>query len=182
MHHGLPIIRIDTPSDQSLPGRGFYQLEEDALFVQIGLFTSEYRFFSYLESDTVRLDLDREGRVLFIEVSLPRRQWETDDDLCWPPTASSADIRWLNFRATVPEPGLLTNESRTLLRMEFRPVDSPRRYLLADNVAIEVAADNTLSAIWINDIEDDVAGRGIADFRNIARKRFEELERSSISD
>ncbi len=29
-------LKIDTPTGEITPGRGFYQLEEDALYVQVG--------------------------------------------------------------------------------------------------------------------------------------------------
>ena len=57
-------LKVQTPSGPVLPGRGFYQLEEDALYVQIAPFSREFRFFSFLESEFVHLDLDKEDLIL----------------------------------------------------------------------------------------------------------------------
>ena len=181
MRQGLPTVRIDPPSGQLLPGRGFYQLEEDALFVQISLFSASQRFFSFIESEHLRFDLDKDGRLLFIEVAMPRRHWETVQGLTWPVTDTFADIRWPDFRARMKEPHFRTNRRRNLLKIDFGTTGSPKRFLLADNVAIDIAQDNTLAAVWIDDIEDDLAGRNIAGFRKYARKRFETPQRVSVS-
>jgi hypothetical protein len=181
MRQGLPTVRIDPPSGPLLPGRGFYQLEEDALFVQISLFTPSRRFFSYIESEYVRFDLDKNGRLLFIEVNMPRRHWETVRGLSWPVTDTLADIRWPDFRTRMKEPRFRTNRRRSLLHIDFGTSGSVRRFLLADNVAIDIAPDNTLAAVWIDDIEDDMAGRCIAGFRKYARRRFEVPEQVSVS-
>ena len=92
-------LRITTPTGPTSPGRGFYQIEEDRLFVQIGLFEPERRFFSFLDAKRVRLDLDRKARLIFIDVWLPRRHW-TINTTCtspttrnWPMRAGSISVR-----------------------------------------------------------------------------------------
>ncbi len=37
-------LRIDTPTGPTKAGRGFYQLDEESLFVQIGQFTESKHF------------------------------------------------------------------------------------------------------------------------------------------
>ncbi len=59
-------LRIDTPTGPTKSGRGFYQLDEESLFVQIGLFTEKKHFFNYLENEIVLFDLDRTGQLIFI--------------------------------------------------------------------------------------------------------------------
>ena len=39
-------LRIDTPTGPIKSGRGFYQLDEESLFIQIGLFTEKKHFFN----------------------------------------------------------------------------------------------------------------------------------------
>ena len=97
-------LRIATPIEPVMPGRGFYQLEEDALYVQVGLFSSGRRFYSFLESSNVLFDFDRLGRLIFMEVRVPRRRWEVDTTLEVPAIVQPADIRWLNFRDTIDHP------------------------------------------------------------------------------
>ena len=102
-------LRIATPIEPVMPGLGFYQLEEDALYVQVGLFSSRRRFYSFLESRNVLFDFDRLGRLIFMEVRVPRRRWQIDATLQAPAVAQPADIRWLNFRDTIIEPRLTAN-------------------------------------------------------------------------
>jgi len=153
-----------------VPGRGFYQLEEDALYVQIGMFDPRYRFFSYLESQSVQLELDRQARLIFIEVTQPRRHWEVSDDLQFPQAAEVADLRWLDFRDTIREPRLSTNHSRSLLHVQFSSRLPLRNFYLTRDVIAQLDASDRLAAIWINDIEDDLAGRAIASFRKRCRR------------
>ena len=166
-------LKISTPTEPILPGRGFYQLEEDALYVQVGLFNNERKFFSYLESDTVRFDLDRHGRVIFIELDKPRRQWPVDESLTLPEVAEPADIRWLNFREVITSPKLTTNKRRTLVRMVFTNEAPVKCYYLSENVLIEVDREGLLVSVWVDDIVDDLAGQEIAWFRKTLRKEVE---------
>jgi hypothetical protein len=163
-------LKVSTPTEPIAPGRGFYQLEEDALYVQIGLFDPDFRFFSYLESESVHLELDRNARLIFIEVTQPRRHWEVSDDLMFPSVVEMADLRWLDFRESIHEPRLTANYSRTLLRVEYSTSSATRNYYLTRNVVAQVDSADHLAAIWINDIEDDLAGREIAAFRKRCRR------------
>lgn len=164
-------LRISTPIEPIAPGRGFYQLEEDALFVQIGLFDPSHRFFSYLESETVHLELDRRARLIFVEVSQPRRHWEVSDDLEFPTEAEQVDLHWLDFRTTIKEPCLITNQSRTQLQIQFSTHWPTRNFYLTRNVIAQVDSADRLAAIWIDSIEDDLAGREIASFRKRCRRK-----------
>jgi len=164
-----PRVRISTPTEPILPGRGFYQLEEDSLHVQIGHFSKHRRFFSYLESENVRFDLDREGRLIFIEVAVARRQWIVDPLITPPEVVEAADIRWLDFRAAVNEPSLLCSSDRTLLLLKYASKTKLQNYHLADTVIAQVDESNRLAAMWITDIIDDLAGQEIAAFRKKIR-------------
>lgn len=161
----LPHLRITTPTRATEPGRGFYQLEEDALYVQVGSFGPDRKYFSYLESETVRLDIDRSGRLMFIEVSTARRTWPVEKHLSPPKSVEPADIYWLDFRSTIGAPTIATNPGRTLLNLIFQNDKQSQSYYLADTVVIDITNDNQLSGIWITDIIDDRAGAEIAAFR-----------------
>ncbi len=163
-------LRITTPTRPIEPGRGFYQLEEDALYVQIGLFDTRNRFFSYLESETVRLDFDRNARLIFVELSLPRRAWSVQDELEFPEVIEMADIRWLDFRETIKEPTVTTNRDRTMVRIRYSSDRAERNFYLARTVVAQVDSKDNLVAIWVERIEDDIAGREIATFRKRCRK------------
>ncbi|MEW5797113.1 MAG: hypothetical protein AB1772_12250 [Candidatus Zixiibacteriota bacterium] len=158
-------LKVDTPTGQPVPGRGFYQLEEDALYVQVGEYHNNRGFFNYLESEYVRFDIDKTGCLMLIEVSLPRRHWVVDPRFAPPTIAEPADIRWLDFRARFPEPRLVTNAKQTALHLQFSTGTSWRWYGLAEAVLLQVDQNHNLAGMLITGIEDDLAGRQIAAFR-----------------
>lgn len=158
-------LQINTPAGPICPGRGFYQLEEEALFIQIGIFTEKKHFFNYLENEIVQFDLDREGYLIFIEIDLPRRRWETVENIHIPKRVEAADIKWLQFREELPDCNIFTNFNKSIMKIEFGKTDSPLFYYLADSVIVETDRNNNLAAIWITDITDDIAGKEIASFR-----------------
>jgi len=175
-------LRISTPTEPTAPGRGFYQLEEDALYVQVGPFIPDRAFYSYLESDTVRFDLDRHGRLIFVEVTVPRRQWPVTDELILPPRVEPASIRWLDFRNTIPSPVLLTDRRRTRLLLRFLDTPPVRTLHAADSVFLQVDSDSNLTSVWICDIIDDLAGQEIAAYRKALRKQFGQPEPAGERD
>jgi len=158
-------LRISTPTEPIPPGRGFYQLEEDSLYVQLGLFSARRHFYSFLENDLLRLDLDKTGRLIFFEISLPRRRWPVDETLAAPTVIEPADIRWLEFRDRIPETTLLTNKKRTLLRVGLSDRTPVRNYYLAKEVLLQVDELDRAVAFWVTDIIDDLAGQEIGAFR-----------------
>ena len=175
-------LKIDAPTGPPAPGRGFYQLEEDALYVPVGEQTRRRRFFSWLESERVRFDIDKSGRLMLLEVDCPRRQWDVDSNLSGPSLAEPADIRWLDFRSFIPDPDLLTNSERTVLQLRFHTGDSWRWQALAQDVLIQTDRDLNLAAVMVTGIEDDLAGRRIAAFRKrfgSAQPRPDELQRAA---
>ena len=158
-------LKIDSPTRGAVPGRGFYQLEEDSLYVPVSQQPDSGRFFSYLESERVRFDIDKKGRLLLIEVDFPRHRWAVINKLVVPSIAEPADIRWLDFRARILEPELLTNKKRTVLVLQFIPDHSWRWYSLAESVLVQADRNHHLTTVMITDIEDDLAGQQIAAFR-----------------
>ncbi len=164
-----PKLQVSTPIEPTRPGRGFYQLEEEALYVQVGPFTGRRRFFSYLESEHVRFDIDRHGRLIFIEIDLPRRRWRVDTTVTRPRVVRAADIRWLDFRKSIGDPQVLTNMLQTELMLIFSDAPFTHNFYLADSVIAMVADENQLAAIWVGDITDDLAGLGLASFRRDMR-------------
>lgn len=163
-------ISVQTPPDTLPVGRGFYQLEEESLYVQISSFDQKHRFFSYLEANSLRLDIDKEGRLLFIEVSIPRRRWPVDEHLSPPTGGKPADVRWLDFRKQVSDPKFFTNPSHSVLKIDFsRRSDTdggPGQVLrIAESVCVTTDSSGLVRHIWVTDIVDDLAGQEIATFR-----------------
>lgn len=147
------------------PGRGFYQLEEDSLYAPIGAYSQERRFFSSIESETVRLDMDKNGELLFIEISLPRKKWKVDSSLAVPNHSTAAELRWLDFRAEFDSPPVLTNSDRSAVCVKFSAEKPTAAHKLAESVIAETTDKLHVCRLWIVEIVDDVGGREIASFR-----------------
>ncbi len=158
-------LNITYPTASVPPGRGFYQLEEETLYLPVEYPGETCRFFSYLESDPVSFQLDRDGRLIFIEITLPRRRWRIKPNLVPPETAESADIRFLDFRERFAEPTVLCNEKKDFLLIRFSRGSATHNYYLAQNLIAQVTENQRLTALWVFDIVDDLAGRKIAAWR-----------------
>lgn len=162
-------LRIAAPTDLFLQGRGFYQVEEDSLYVQLQPAETNSRVFSYLESDHLRIDLDQAGRILFIELNVGRHTWAVDENLSLPSSLGYADIRCLEFRKRIELPALASNAERTTLSIIFDPAPVDRSYRIADSVILQTSAGNLFNRIIVTDIVDDLAGREIGAFRQAIR-------------
>lgn len=162
-------VRVSTPTAPVAHGRGFYQLEEEELYIPVEYPLERTRFFSFLESRAVTLLLDRQGRLIFIEISIPRRRWKVKEELVVPELASAADTRFLNFRESFVEPSIFCDRVRQNVMIRFTEGKSAYNYYLANNVIVQVSSHNTLVAIWISDIVDDFAGQELATWRKAAR-------------
>lgn len=162
-------LRIAAPTDLFLQGRGFYQVEEDSLYVQLQPSETNSRVFSYLESDNLRIDIDQAGRILFIELNDGRHTWTIDESLSVPSSLGYADIRCLEFRFCIPPPILATNNARSVVALTFGSAAVDRSYRIADSVILQTSAGNFLNRIIVTDIVDDLAGREIAAFRQSIR-------------
>jgi len=164
-----PTLKVSPPTGPVKPGRGFYQLEEDALYVAVAGYPDPAKFFSYLESDTVRFDLDTKARLMTLEVTLPRRQWPVDRVMTYPMRATPADIRWIDFRQMMTEPKLFTDQKRLNLMIRFSENKPAASHYLADKLFCQIDADQQLIAIWVTDIIDDLAGQELSAFRKLHR-------------
>jgi hypothetical protein len=166
-------IRVSAPTETIPFGRGFYQLEEETLYLPIvypGVEKSH--FFSYLESEYLSLQMDRDGRLIFIEISLPRRRWRTLKSLVPPERATGASLRFLDFRAQLAEPSILCDARRQNIMIRFSPGPAIHNYFLAQNIIAQVDRHDHLAAVWVSDIVDDIAGQELAAWRKMARGNF----------
>jgi hypothetical protein len=166
----LPKLRITPPTGPLVPGRGFYQLEESSLYVQIGPFLPDNPFFSYLESERVRFDIDKSGRLLFVEIDAGRNSWKVDSKLALPSFSRQADIRWLDFRSEIPDPVIWANQDRTSLHLRFPDAVPHDSFEIAESVVLEVTEDQHLAGLYVADVIDDLAGQEIARFRSELRR------------
>ena len=160
-----PKLELSSPTGPPVPGRGFYQLEEDSLYIALAGYPEPARYFSSIESDIVRFDIDLKGRLMTIEVDLPRRRWPVDKTTTYPTQATTVDIRFSDFRAVLATPAIATNPDRQNLMIRFSNNPPTASYFLADKLLCQIDADQTLVTLWVTDIIDDLAGQEIRDFR-----------------
>jgi hypothetical protein len=172
-------VAVKTPVAFPPASRGFYQVEEEVLYVPV---YPAGEFFSYLDSSQLQIDIDRIGRLLFVHVLVPRRRWHIDRNLRIPTGAAEADIRFLDFRSKLPKAGLLTNADRSVLRVRFQTVRAATHYRLADRLMVDLAPDNTLASIWVAAIDDDRAARVMAAWRAQAHEHFKKQTINSRLD
>jgi hypothetical protein len=159
-------VHVNTPSVTIPCGRGFYQLEEEELYLPIiHESRQKAKFFSYLESEYVSLQFDRDGRLIFVEITLPRRRWKERAGFEMPREARTADIRFLDFRNSLPPSKIFCDHTRQSLMLQFARVSNGPLYYLAENLFALLDDQNHLATIYATDITDDIAGREIAFWR-----------------
>ena len=160
-----PKIRVNAPAGKNPYGRGFYQLEEEELYLAVEYPNERPRFFSYLESNSLSFHFDRRGRLIFIELLLPRRRWKVKNELILPEKAQKADMRFLDFRNQFVEPSIFCDRTRENLMFRFGPGPAAHNYYLAENLIAQVSPSGRLVTLWVSDIVDDIAGREIFTWR-----------------
>jgi hypothetical protein len=162
-------VSVKAPAAVQPVSRGFYQVEEDILYVPV---VPGGKFYSFLDSDGIVLDIDRSGRLLFIQIRIPRHQWHTRKSLRPPAAYTTADVRFLNFRDTLPPVLIETNARTSILRLTFAAEKSSAAFAIADNLLIETTAAQTLKSIWILSLDDDRAAQGMAAWRKAVGKEM----------
>ncbi len=158
-------LRISAPTKLNRLSRGFYQIEEEKLYVQIGQFAKTGQYFSYLESKNCRLEIDRHGYLIFIVITTPRRNWNIMNNLDIPSPASERDVKFIPFRKTIKPPQIQTTPDQKDLKICFFESTETICLKLNDYIMIEVNSSDELAAIWIINILDDLAGKKLASFR-----------------
>jgi len=172
---------ISTPIQPIPRGFGFFQTEEQSLYVQLGGLFDSRRFYSFIDSPISRFDIDRCGHLLFFEVKAPRNHWRVTNNLTLPESIEPADIRWLGFRLSAESPKLQTNEEYSVLKLQLSDATPKFNYYLADSVIIQVDQSDNAVAIMITEIAEDSAGRKIAEFRRDLRGKTAGISSSSQS-
>ncbi len=162
-------VTTRTP-DAGIPrARGFYQLEEDTLYFPVETGGSRSRYFSFLDSEFVSLQLDRDGRLIFVEITLPRRRWQVEPNLVHPERSVPADIRFLDFRENFGEPEILCDIDFQTVYIKFNSRPARLTYRLADNILVQVDTHDHVTALWLTGIADDRAGKNISAWRKALR-------------
>ncbi|MEZ5358630.1 MAG: hypothetical protein R3F48_07325 [Candidatus Zixiibacteriota bacterium] len=173
-------VRIKTPAEIKIFGRGFYQVEEDCLYIPLFPAGTFYSFVDAEEKGAtskssknnrirISLDIDREGRLLFIKVATPRRFWTRDDDMNPPTPIEWADLRVLTFRAQVNAAAIVYAAHKSCIHLRLDDKNIAHTYNIAENIIAGTSLDNYLVSLWISNIEDDRAAQLMAHWRKELR-------------
>lgn len=174
-----PIVNISTPAVIDRFSRGFYQQDENLLYVPI---YPGGDFFSYLdttveESDhrdnrSLFFDIDRAGNLTFIKLHMARKKWPIQDEIKAPQSILAADVRFKQFREQMSHFDLVTNREKNCLCLIFAPENEGGAvYRITDNLIIEMTGTSSMSRLWILDIVDDRCARQMSIWRKQIRAK-----------
>jgi len=156
-------IRLAIHEAQRVPqARGFYDTLEESLNIVI---KARGKFYSYIQGQHYSVDLDRRGRLLGIEIFLPRKEWIVKSDLMISNDCPPRQISILEHRLEVEPLGIFTTHNRNICRLAFTEEKISYKYRVAQNVIFEVNVLDELSAIWMLNLEDDFGFKKEMDFR-----------------
>lgn len=144
----------------------FYQAEEESLGVPLLYESHRTRFHSALDSETVSLQCDKAGQLIFLQVRKPRRLWIGESGISAIPSPS-IDLRFLDFRCRIPEPEYFCDAKKESLLIKFGDVHSADSYQLGDNIYAYIADDLTLRGLYVDMISEDRAGKKLAAWRKL---------------
>ncbi|MBN4076230.1 hypothetical protein JYT16_00780 [Gemmatimonas aurantiaca] len=144
----------------------FYQAEEEALGVSLLYDSRRARFHSALDSESVSLQCDKSGRLIFLQVRKPRRLWIGEHGISAIPSPA-LDLRFLDFRCRIPEPQLFCDAKKESLLIKFGDVHSADSFQLGDNVYAYIGADMCLRGLYVDLINEDRAGKKLAVWRKL---------------
>lgn len=133
----------------------FYDQENDTLSVHILPFEP---YYSFLESDEVRIDTDEQGRPVFIEVTCPRNEWRIEPDFSVPADDMGGALRFRETRRRFSPGGIYTDRRRENVCLRFLARPGLQVVRLAKNLLAETA-EGFLVALWVLGVELDFAGR-----------------------
>ena len=195
-----PASRSDSPGDRSVPlfpgptpqaipsrtrlrvlwkhlaapswGRSFR--DRDAQLIQYHEIPHS-PYHSYIAADPVRLDLDRDGVPILVELDFSGGQFEVDGCLRPPLDFDLGAVRLLDFPSRIRPYALTTDESNSLFHMVLSGHPPILALQSGRGVIWEVDADSCLSGLWLIKCQDDPYGRGRRRWRSrtwrLARRR-----------
>lgn len=144
---------LSAPLSRPLPCKAFYDLVGDTLSVGI---KQRGKFKRSIDGEEFSFDLTRDGKLLNIDVWLPRNVWETEKAIHPPEDTDLEMVRFASTDAEVDAPHFLTNEARSLLYLQFSRQRVARFLAPAKPLIFELNSQNDLVGLWILEIEDDI--------------------------
>jgi hypothetical protein len=147
-------------------GKGFYDNLEETLNYAL---RARGKFHSYIQSDTLSIDIDKKGFLLNVEISIPKDKWAIDEAMTLPKKAPPSNIRFLDYRLNIAGESYITNAGKNCLRIRFSADSQVRTYEIAKDLLADVNLVSELAGLWILNISDDYGFKGEMAFRKGAK-------------
>lgn len=156
-------VLITSPAELKTFSRAFYQMEERYLIVAIH---PAGRFYSYLDSPQLHLDIDKRGSLLSIQILVPRNDWIVNKQLNVPETNSYSDLRFAGFRQSLPEAVIETDTKKGIVHIIFSDHSAEKQtYSITDQLYVDIYQSEILAGFWILKVIDDRASLKLAEWR-----------------
>lgn len=171
---GGPIPVSVRPRDEIALAAAFYDQETDILSVNVLPFEP---YDSFVESDEVRIDTDRNGRPVFVEIFRPWDKWKIDPELSLPKADFKGAVNFGDTLRRFPSGEIFADRDRKTVCVKFLARRGDQVIRLADNILAETA-DGFLVALWLTGIQLDFAGRKQSQWRAATAARLRESGRN----
>ncbi|MBU1319113.1 MAG: hypothetical protein KKH67_07945 [candidate division Zixibacteria bacterium] len=156
-------IAVDVQKTNKIPmGRGFYDKYENVLNYVL---KTKGKFDSYVQSEFLSIDLDKDGGLLNVEVALERNLWKVDLALKVPHEIPIKRLKFSDTRLNISGESYLTNEAKDLLLIRFADENHIKTYEIAENLLADVNVVSELAGIWIINLQDDYGFKSEMEYR-----------------
>jgi hypothetical protein len=150
----MPLIKVTTAAAaRSFACRAFYDRIGDTMSVGI---KQKGKFHSSIEGEDFSLDLTKDGKLLNIDIWIPRNDWTIDKNIHPPEEFSKESIIFPESKVRAEAIGYMTNAARNLLYVRFSSERIARFVSPGSSLIFELNAKNQLVGFWITQIEEDI--------------------------
>lgn len=150
----MTLIRLATADlTRSYPCRAFYDEIGDTMSVGI---KQKGKFSSYVEGENFSFDLTKDGKLLNIDVWLPRGKWTVEKTIHPPEHFDKENVKILDSRLKTEPIAYITDAKKTLLYIRFAAERIARFVSPVNSLIFELNAKSQLVGLWITQIEEDI--------------------------
>ena len=132
-------------------------------------------YHSYIAADPLRLDLDKDGVPIFVELDFAGGRFDVDGCLRPPLDFELGSVRLLDFPSRIGPHTLTTDESNSLFHITLSKHAPVLALQSGRGIIWEIDTDSCLSGLWLLKCQDDLYGRGRWRWRSrtwqLARRR-----------
>ena len=148
------LIQLKTSEiARPFPFRAFYDSTGDTLSVGI---KQKGKFGISIEADDISFDLTKDGKLLNIDVWIPRKNWTVDKAIHPPEEIEKASVVFVSKKVQTEPIAYVTDPKKTLLCIRFASERVSRFITPATSLIFELNAKDQLIGLWITQIEEDI--------------------------